>query len=191
MKRRNMSSMRKAGLLLSAALFTLSSCQDYLDKAPEAGISDKDIFTKFFAYQGFVEDMYEFVVDPANRDIHNKSNWNWGDDLTGSDEDRMGDFTDKGLYWRATWDSYVSPFTFSWTAYGDNGNVDHVTERNYWGHSWYGIRRANIALSRLNEMIEPYVPQGYEETDRTALLQEQKDLIEGQALFFRIVYHSL
>ncbi len=77
--------------ILSLFILTIGfvGCEEYLDKAPEANITDDDVYKKFSTYQGFVEDMYQCVVDIANRDVHGMGNWNWGDDLVGVAEKRM------------------------------------------------------------------------------------------------------
>ena len=77
-----------------------SSCEDYLDKAVDAEITEDDVFRKFVTFQGFAEDMYQCVVDIANRDVHGMNNWNWGDEfLPGIHTERMGTFDNNGDYW--------------------------------------------------------------------------------------------
>ena len=50
----------KARLFLSIAAalvigFTATSCEDYLDKAPDSDITEADAFGNFTAFQGFIE----------------------------------------------------------------------------------------------------------------------------------------
>lgn len=168
--------------LLSALLLSIgfASCEDYLDKAVEANITEEDVFKKFVTFNGFVEDMYQCVVDVANRDVHGINYWNWGDDfLPGSRGERMGDFDVKGDYMYALNATDHSVFMGIWGK-TDFGGWNSHPERGYWSHGWMGIRKANIALSKLNELVEPY--QG-------APLQEQRNLIQGQSLFFRGYFH--
>lgn len=42
---------------------TIVSCEKYLDKAPAASITEKDVFGNFKSFQGFVEEMYNCVSD--------------------------------------------------------------------------------------------------------------------------------
>ena len=49
---------------LLALTVPLNSCEDYLDKAPQADITEKDAFGNFLSFQGFVEEMYNCIMDP-------------------------------------------------------------------------------------------------------------------------------
>ena len=137
----------------------LGSCENYLDKSPEATITDKDAFGNFVSFQGFVEEMYNCITD------YNKAGA-WNNFL----------FADEVLY--------NSPFAFDqgnyWSQsellYGTTANTDNNSRsKRIWPLCWYGIRKANMTLSKLDLL-----------TDAT---QEQKDLIKGQALFFRGWFH--
>lgn len=142
-----------------AGIFVLSlalaSCESYLDKAPEATITDKDAFGNFKSFQGFVEELYACVTDP------NKCGaWN---QYLFADETLYNNIYafDQGNYWSQS--SYQ---------YGTDANTDNNPRtKRLWPLDWYGIRKANLALSKLNLL-----------TDAT---QEEQDLIKGQALFFR------
>ncbi len=166
-----------AGALLTGSM--LLSCEDYLDKAPESEISDSDVYSKFNTFQGFIEDIYQCVVDVANRDIHGMGNWNWGDDVVGAQGKRMGDFAINGDY--MTWrDTDVSPFFAGSKQTGNGESGNGRSKRGYWDHGWLGIRKANMALANLDQLVEPY---------GSASLEEQKNLIAGQAYFFRGYFH--
>jgi len=84
--------IRKLYYMMALVLpIAFSSCEDYLDKAVDAEITEDDVFRKFVTFQGFAEDMYQCVVDIANRDIDGMNNWNWGDEfLPGIHTERMG-----------------------------------------------------------------------------------------------------
>ena len=142
-----------AGALLTGSM--LLSCEDYLDKAPESEISDSDVYSKFNTFQGFIEDIYQCVVDVANRDIHGMGNWNWGDDVVGAQGKRMGDFAINGDY--MTWrDTDVSPFFAGSKQTGNGESGNGRSKRGYWDHGWLGIRKANMALANLDQLVEPY-----------------------------------
>ena len=157
----------------------LTACEDYLDKAPEADIADEDVYRKFISFQGFVEDIYQCVVDIANRDIHGMSNWNWGDDVVGAQSKRMGDFAINGDYmkWR---DTDISPFFAGSRSTGNGEMGNGRSKRGYWDHGWLGIRKANMALANLDNMVESY---------GSGTLEEQRNLIAGQSYFFRGYFH--
>lgn len=146
---------RSGNILISILIMimALSSCEEYLDKAPESSIIKDDIFKSFFTYQGFVEELYTCVVDYQKVD----QNFHLGDETL-----------------------YDSPFPFDQGNYWSQSNLLYGTTVNttnndgrivrVWPLAWYGIRKANIALENI---------------DLLAGTQEEKDLIKGQALFFR------
>ena len=72
---------------------------------------------------------------------------------------------DAGNYWSQ------SDFLYGPTA--DTG--PETRTKRVWPLCWYGIRKANLALSKLDLLVDA--------------TQEQKDFIKGQALFFRGFFH--
>lgn len=141
-----------------AFFFILFSCEDYLAKAPEADISDKDVFGNFTSFQGFVEQMYNCIVDPDKG-----AAWN---QYLFADE-TLNNYTyafDTGDYWGTH--GYF---------YGTTVNTTSTESRHrrIWEWAWYGIRVANMALEKI------------EEEGLFVGTEEEKNLIKGQALFFR------
>lgn len=140
-------------------LFLLSSCESYLDQAPEASITEKEVYGSFISFQGFVEEMYNCVTD------YNKAQaWN------------------PYLFADETLNNYPYPFDLGnyWSQsdlfYGSTANTNNEPRsKRIWPLCWYGIRKANLGLSKL-ELL----------TDAT---QEEKDFIKGQCLFFRGWFH--
>ena len=148
---------------------SLVSCEEYLDKAPEASISEKDAFGNFISYQGFVEEMYNCICDP-----HKALAGNIYHNMLLADEvlSNAPLLWDDGDYWfdqsrflTIPRSSYTIPFMI--------GNS--TMRKRIWPLAWYAIRKANLGLSKL-ELL----------TDAT---QEEKDFIEGQCLFFRAYFH--
>ena len=129
----------------------------YLDKAPAANLSDKDVFGSFFSFQGWIEELYNCIATPgeASRVLY-------------ADEGLActGPYAcDQGNYWSiGTWLDYSTAVKTGITQ-ADN------TALKVWPNSWYGIRKANISLQKLDILVDA--------------TQEQKDFIKGQALFFR------
>ncbi len=133
---------------------TLGSCEKYLDKAPEATLTEKDAYGNFRSFQGFVEEMYNCVTD------YNKAGA-WNQFLFADETLNNSPYSfDQGNYW-----NQGSLF------YGSTNTDGNSRTKRIWPLCWYGIRKANLALSKLPLL-----------TDGT---QEEKDLIKGQALFFR------
>lgn len=156
----------------------LTSCTDYLDKAPESDISEDEAFKNFKNFQGFVEEMY-FCLPNFTTCYWNNS-FNWGDDeLTGINETyMMCDRFDKGDFWawQIEHDGWGCGFLdlggFNTGNYADVGS--HPT---LWQGSWYAIRKANLGLANLDRL--------------TQATQEEKNMIKGQMLFFRGFYHFM
>lgn len=144
-------------LMVAILMFSLS-CEDYLNKSPEADITEKDVFGNFTSFQGFVEQMYKCIMDPDKGGAWNK--YLFADETLNNKPYNF----DYGNYWGN--ETYF---------YGVNANVtsDNSRDRRVWEYAWYGIRVANLALDRIDQ-------EGLFEG--TA---EEKNHLKGQALFFR------
>ena len=84
---------------LASLLFSLASCSDYLDKAPDSVISKDDAFKNFTNFQGYVERMYNLSPDLAKH--YWVSSFNWGEDeviTIGNGDYLMGFDIDRGNY---------------------------------------------------------------------------------------------
>ena len=139
-------------------ILVIPSCEDYLDKAPEASISDKDAYGNFDSFQGAVEEMYNCVMDPDKGGAWN--NYSFADENLGPNPYPF----DQGNYW--------SNSTYF---YGHSVSTTGLNSRNnrVWEYAWYAIRKANICLAKLDE-------EGlFQGTD------EEYNLLKGQSLFFR------
>ncbi len=160
------------GSVWIAMFLIVSSCEDYLEKTPESIISEEQAFQNYTNFQGYVEELYHCV---PNFTLSNwVSSWNWGEDEI---ESTAGTFTfaydvDRGNFWGWQIENGGGE---GWL---DDNGVD--TGRNHhnqglWPLAWYGIRKANMGLENLALM-----------TDAT---EEERQLIEGQLLFFRAWFH--
>jgi hypothetical protein len=66
-------------LLYITALLSFTGCEEYLDKAPESTLTIEEIFKDFVHAQGFVEELYAYVVDYAEGG-HWETDYLLGDD---------------------------------------------------------------------------------------------------------------
>lgn len=148
-------------VMIMAAGLGMVSCEKYLDKAPEASISDKDAFGNFVSFQGFVEELYNCETD-YSKVLGGNYYYNFlcADEALGN----------KPLLWDDG--NYWDQGKFLTGAL--NTNVATMSKR-VWPLSWYAIRKANLGLSKIDLL-----------TDAT---QEQRNVIKGQQLFFRAFYH--
>ena len=164
-------------ILLGALTLSLglSSCSDYLDKAPESDISSTDAFKDFQNFQGFTEELYQCIPDFTNGYWTN--NWNFGEDeiLNVGTTFHFGYKVDQGDFWG--WQSEYDGWQAGWLDRGSVSGFNPGSDR--FGHSlytgcMYGIRKANIGLENL---------------DLFKGTEEEKKLIEGQLYFFRAWFH--
>lgn len=144
--------------LLAIVSLTVS-CEDYLDKAPESSITETDVFGDFTSFQGFVEQLYNVVIGYDKCGAWN--NYSFADeDLTIAPKN-----FDSGNWWGNETYFYGS---------GPNPTSGDGRNRRVWEDAWYGIRVANMALEHLDKEDSEFVG-----TD------EERNLLKGQALFFR------
>jgi len=160
-----------AGLLLLGITFT--SCEDYLDKSPESNISDTEAFQNFVNFQGFVEELY--CCNPEMSKATWFSEFNMADGVlsTSTSSYMICSEFDAGNYW--AWRCTLSSWNQCWldqTSVSTNPSDAH--DKGLWPLAWYAIRKANLGLKNL---------------DLFNGTQEEKNLIEGQLLFFRGFFH--
>jgi len=181
--------------VLSALFFLLfTSCSDYLDKSPAAGLTEADIFKSFDKFQGFIEDAYDCMSDPMNG--NNSTNFNMGDDILQVSNNYMPSQNSDYRNWETSIANYFyspttsvngEPLKFNSNPYIiiANGSTSYTSgdgyaSLGYWDGGWLGIRKVNIAIANLDKMTVTY---------KDAPLQEQKDLIDGQAHFLRAYFY--
>lgn len=143
-------------------VFSTASCEKYLDKAPDSDITEKDAFGNFTAFQGFVEQLYNVVMGYDKGGAWNRYSF--------ADEDltiATSNF-DTGNWWGN--ESYFFGKFSPTTNEGRNQRI--------WEASWYGIRTANMAIEHLEKEDSEFVG-----TD------EERNLLKGQALFFRAFHY--
>lgn len=161
--------MFKISLALSLFCAT-TSCTDYLERTPDAVISEEVAFRNFRNFQGYTEELYSCV---PNFTLTNwTSSWNWGEDeiVSIANNDAPVNGLDRGDFfaWQVNWGP-------SWLNFNSVQTGSGSKNKGLWPLAWYGIRKANIGLANLDLLTEA--------TD------EEKKLIEGQLLFFRAWFH--
>lgn len=165
---RNLSNSILIGAAGLALLVSLPSCEDYLDKAPETNISEADAFKNFRSFQGYIEGVYAEIPDKEK--CNWCPSWNWGDDEIFNPEadDRMTHQVDLGNFkaWEETGNWLYRP----WYQGAPSPSFTH----GLWSAAWSSIRRCNMSIEKIGQMVGT---------------QEEKDLILGQAYFFRGWWH--
>ena len=157
-------------VMIVFALSVTTACEDYLEKTPVADVSDDDVFRSFDTFQGYVETMYDDIVDWVH--LSNRfAEFNWADDIIPT---RKQGFIEGDYFWVIS--NGNSPFYNTNATRSSGAWNNNLTRRHaIWQNSWFGIRAANISLERLPELVNA--------------TEEQRRLIEGQAYFFRGYFH--
>ncbi|MEQ8552594.1 MAG: RagB/SusD family nutrient uptake outer membrane protein [Cyclobacteriaceae bacterium] len=165
----------KSGIFMMAIVF--ASCEEYLERTPEAVISEELAFRNFINFQGFTEELYECVPDFTN--AYWTNSFNWGDDEIQSTAQNFhfGTKIENGDFWG--WQREFDGWGAGWMDRNnfltDPDGQDARFRQGLWPMAWYGIRKANLGLANLDLMTEATT--------------EEKNLIEGQLLFFRGWFH--
>ena len=157
---RNFKSGFITGLILIG--MTIASCEAYLDKTPEATLTDKDVYGTFKSFQGFIEEDYNCITDYTKTLAGNiYISFYFADECLSN----VAMMWDDGNYWFDQWRFLTGNV---------NTNKDVMTKR-VWPLSWYAIRKANLAIANTDKLADG--------------TQEERNLIKGQALFFRGFFH--
>lgn len=166
-------------ICFTVVLLLLSSCESYLDKAPETTISKEVAFKTFTSFQGFIEEMYNAMPDKMKCSF--QSSFNWGEDEIANvgsiSSVQLTSAFDQGNYWAwqaPSWDSNSN--IHHWLDKPkDNPSARDNDAHGLWSGAWYCIRKANLGIENFDIL-----------QDAT---QEEKDLILGQLYFFRAWWH--
>jgi len=147
-------------------LFLFSSCDDYLDKTPEAEIGKEDIFSTYPSFSGFIDAIYPEILSPNL--YFNPINMNWGGESWCNQA--PGPYIQQG--------DYLSYLADSRNLYHrDAGGYNSLnSSQGIWTGGWRAIRRSNMALANLHLL--------------KGGTEEEQNLIAGQAYFFRAYHHG-
>jgi len=180
-----MKKISKYIVILSALIFA-SSCEDYLDRPNQSDLPVEDVFKDFVHAQGFVEVMYRYVNNQACSGNQNDgSNFLMAEEVISSNSGMLPYRFDMGNQEMAvsTAGSLVNNPNLGGTGFFDRPDMDgtswsqaNATVRPGIWDGWQAIRIANIVLANMDIMV--------------GATQTEKNLIKGQALFFRAYFHA-
>ncbi|WP_159951878.1 RagB/SusD family nutrient uptake outer membrane protein [Polaribacter septentrionalilitoris] len=160
-------------------LLFLSSCEEYLDIAPQAVLTEEEVFSSFDGTQGFVEEMYALMVNPGTQN-HTFSEHLLGDEIFENASFKFSARVDRGEL--DNWINNTLSFLGRGTRFGSNRPFGDTSNNNgraqpkVWLGSLSGIRKANIVIKNEDLMV--------------GLSQEEKNVALGQAYFFRAYFHN-
>ncbi|MFD2727600.1 RagB/SusD family nutrient uptake outer membrane protein [Hyunsoonleella rubra] len=184
----------KIKILIILGLVFSFSCEDYLDVAPESLIEEEDVFSTFKNAQGFVEEMYSLVVS-YEQQTHTFQDFLLGDDGFVDRPTKASGDIDAGRFFSVITDNFCYLNNHYQVPYGTNrgdarpgggtyqggANVTSTNAFNeqrpgLYSGSLFGIRKANIVIANIDLMVNA--------------TQAEKDVILGQAYFFRAFFHN-
>lgn len=148
-----------------AAALLLAGCDSYLEKTPDADVTEEDIFRNYKTFQGYIDQCYTYLVDYNSHALTTGAEN--GDHSTAFQGWASANKYTQGRYW-----DFMSVMHSN---YWSNA-VDGIAENDsgIWPDGWRGIRAANMALEKLGMLVAA---------------DEEISLIEGQAYFFRAYMH--
>lgn len=157
---------------IAVGAFGVTSCTDYLNKAPETDYEQTDPYKNFTNFQGFVEELYNCVPVISNSEYH--TCFNYGEDEYWEPQEvRLQSLNvDNGDFWGWTTAYYGYP-----RSGGAAGTTNRRDKGDLWTNAWYAIRKANEGIANLKFL--------------TGATQEERNLIEGQLYFFRAWFHFM
>lgn len=170
-------------LILLGLVFSFS-CEDYLDVAPDSVIDEETVFSTFKNAQGFVEEMYSLVVS-YEQQSHTFQDFLLGDDGFVDRPTKASGDIDAGRFNDVIKDNFCYLNNHRNSSYGSTGtnsaNVENTNAFNRQRPGLYegslrGIRKANIVIDNVDLMVNA--------------TQAEKDVILGQAYFFRAFFHN-
>jgi len=167
----------KIKIFLVLGLLSAFACEDYLDIAPESVLTEEEVFSTFNNAQGFVEEMYAMVV-PYGTAGHSWQDYDMGDDVFDDFSSKFSTKVDQGDLgnWISQQYSFLALNSQGSTSTGNTSSTDARQRPRLWQASLQGIRKANIVIANEKLMV--------------GLSQEEKNVILGQAYFFRAFFHN-
>ena len=163
----------KNNILIVLMVLSFSGCEKYLDKRPESVLEVDEVFKDFLHAQGFVEELYAFVVD-YGLGGHNETDYLFGDDSKCNETWLGSDAIDRGDLF-----GLIAP-GFNYISTRDDDRVSSDEQDPFYRFGIYdgavqGIRKANMVIENIDRMVNA--------------TQAEKDVILGQAYFFRAFFH--
>ena len=155
-------------ILILISLLYLTSCEEYLDKSPDLGLTEDEVFNNFFTVRGYLDKSYSCVLDYTF--------WR----SNGMERAHIGQLSDEG----------ANPYSTKMDRFVNRGKWldDKQAPDVGWGEEYVGSTRGNVipnafyALRIANKVVvkAPLM---------TNLTQAQKDQLLGQAHFLRAWFY--
>lgn len=156
-----------------AGILLITSCESYLERTPASEIDEKDIFSTYFGFQGYVDELYKFIVPLIGRSYG--AVMDCGDDVDSNREvQQLSGAFPKGNY-MFVWTNGGNGNPYRSYMPGSNWQNSETYGHGIWDGGWLGIHDANLGLKNMELLVTA--------TD------EEKTLLLGQLYFFRAWLH--
>jgi len=168
--------MKKLKYIISFLLviISLTGCEKYLDKEPESILTEEEVFKNFVNAQGFVEQLYAYVVDYAQGG-HWETDYLFGDDAICNESWLGSGDADRGNLF-----AFITPGGFNYFVTHDEAtntpnDGSPFNRLGIYDGAVLGIRKANLAIENIDLMVDA--------------TEAERNVILGQAYFFRAFFH--
>ena len=186
-----MKNYTKKILIILGLVFSFS-CDDYLDVEPDAVVSEEDVFSTFINAQGFVEEMYSLVVSYEQQG-HTFQDFLLGDDSFVDRPTKASGDIDAGRFYDVIRDNFIYLNNHYNSSYGSTGaNSANVENNNTFNRQRPGVYDGSLrAIRKANIVINNVESEANGGRDLMVnATQAEKDVILGQAYFFRAFFHN-
>lgn len=157
---------------ITTLLFFITSftaCEAYLDKAPDLGLSEQDVFSNFFTVRGYLDQSYNCFIDYSKwkNQLCNRAHLGQLSDECANPYTftTIANYVNKGI-----WQANNSSTEVGWDATGAGSNAGLAIP-----NSFYGLRIVNKVIEKVPLM--------------TNLTDDQKNQLLGQAYFLRAWFY--
>ncbi|GAB6009917.1 RagB/SusD family nutrient uptake outer membrane protein [Dysgonomonas reticulitermitis] len=151
-------------LFIIASLFSVASCEDYLEKTPSSDISDAQVFGSYRNFQGYLDVLYGDGLIVYHVQAYTSS-FDFADDVDCNQSYPSGYVIPHGNYMWIHSNLDQNPFV----------TTDKSAHFGLWDQGWTNIRTCNYGLANLDML--------------TNASQEEHDKLKGQMFFFRAWNH--
>ncbi len=152
-------------------MISFAGCEEYLDKKPESILTAEEVFKDFVHAQGFVEELYAYVVD-IGLGGHWETDYLLGDEAMCNETWLGSGDIDRGNFFGIL----SNQFNFITGKSGASTSASGPFDRpGIYDGGVKAIRKANLVIENIDKMVDA--------------TEAERNVILGQAYFFRAFFH--
>lgn len=154
--------------ILSLFLATFTACEEYLDKSPDLGLSEADVFSNFYTVRGYLDQCYNNIMDFSKYDSQSNDRTHISQLSDESANPQISSLTTSVN--RGNWLNNINAAEVGWGTGGVGTNKGLVIP-----NAFRALRVANIVIEKAPLMAN--------------LTEDEKGQLLGQAYFFRAWFY--